>query len=149
MTVGISKMVGLVRFELTTSCTPCKRATRLRYSPMIHRKDEEAPRVPARQVIIFRPAPHGKKSAAVACWGMATTRTARRPQRQRYRNREGESPIEAFEIARGAVRIWFRGDAVPYRYTTRVTELARRARAGRGLATFISQHRAELPFERG
>ncbi len=27
------KMVGLVRFELTTSCTPCKRATRLRYSP--------------------------------------------------------------------------------------------------------------------
>ena len=28
-------MVGLVRFELTTSCTPCKRATRLRYSPMI------------------------------------------------------------------------------------------------------------------
>ena len=36
------KMVGLVRFELTTSCTPCKRATRLRYSPMIHRKGEEA-----------------------------------------------------------------------------------------------------------
>jgi hypothetical protein len=35
-------MVGLVRFELTTSCTPCKRATRLRYSPMIHRKGEEA-----------------------------------------------------------------------------------------------------------
>ena len=28
-----STMVGLVRFELTTSCTPCKRATRLRYSP--------------------------------------------------------------------------------------------------------------------
>ena len=27
------KVVGLVRFELTTSCTPCKRATRLRYSP--------------------------------------------------------------------------------------------------------------------
>ena len=27
------QMVGLVRFELTTSCTPCKRATRLRYSP--------------------------------------------------------------------------------------------------------------------
>ncbi len=30
---GEGKMVGLVRFELTTSCTPCKRATRLRYSP--------------------------------------------------------------------------------------------------------------------
>ena len=27
------KMVGLERFELSTSCTPCKRATRLRYSP--------------------------------------------------------------------------------------------------------------------
>ena len=27
------KMVGPVRFELTTSCTPCKRATRLRYGP--------------------------------------------------------------------------------------------------------------------
>ena len=37
------RMVGLVRFELTTSCTPCKRATRLRYSPMIHRNGEEAP----------------------------------------------------------------------------------------------------------
>lgn len=46
-------MVGLVRFELTTSCTPCKRATRLRYSPMIHRKDEEAPRPKARQELIF------------------------------------------------------------------------------------------------
>ena len=48
-----SKMVGLVRFELTTSCTPCKRATRLRYSPMNHRKGEEAPCSDPRQVIIF------------------------------------------------------------------------------------------------
>src|SRR5882672_10244469 len=31
-------MVGLVRFELTTSCTPCKRATRLRYSPNKNRR---------------------------------------------------------------------------------------------------------------
>ncbi len=30
---GRFKMVGPVRFELTTSCTPCKRATRLRYGP--------------------------------------------------------------------------------------------------------------------
>ena len=30
---SLNLMVGLVRFELTTSCTPCKRATRLRYSP--------------------------------------------------------------------------------------------------------------------
>ena len=27
------KMVGPARFELATSCTPCKRATRLRYGP--------------------------------------------------------------------------------------------------------------------
>src|SRR5213593_1736442 len=29
----VSKMVGTVRFELTTSCTPSKRATKLRYVP--------------------------------------------------------------------------------------------------------------------
>ena len=40
--INTPKMVGLVRFELTTSCTPCKRATRLRYSPMIHRSGQEA-----------------------------------------------------------------------------------------------------------
>ena len=27
------KVVGLARFELTTSCTPCKRSTKLSYSP--------------------------------------------------------------------------------------------------------------------
>jgi hypothetical protein len=48
-------MVGLVRFELTTSCTPCKRATRLRYSPMIHRKGEEARWPGPMQVIILDP----------------------------------------------------------------------------------------------
>jgi hypothetical protein len=30
---SIGKMVGAVRFELTTSCTPSKRATKLRYAP--------------------------------------------------------------------------------------------------------------------
>jgi hypothetical protein len=30
---AIGKMVGTVRFELTTSCTPSKRATKLRYVP--------------------------------------------------------------------------------------------------------------------
>ncbi len=29
----IFKVVGLARFELTTSCTPCKRSTKLSYSP--------------------------------------------------------------------------------------------------------------------
>jgi len=27
------EMVGPARFELTTSCTPCKRSTRLNYGP--------------------------------------------------------------------------------------------------------------------
>ena len=31
--LAIGKMVGAVRFELTTSCTRNKRATRLRYAP--------------------------------------------------------------------------------------------------------------------
>jgi hypothetical protein len=31
-------MVGAVRFELTTSCTRNKRATRLRYAPTLSRK---------------------------------------------------------------------------------------------------------------
>ena len=47
----IGKMVGLVRFELTTSCTPCKRATRLRYGPMIDRKGEEDPWHSRRQAL--------------------------------------------------------------------------------------------------
>ena len=29
----LGKVVGLARFELTTSCTPCKRSTKLSYSP--------------------------------------------------------------------------------------------------------------------
>ncbi len=31
--ISLNNMVGLARFELTTSCTPCKRSTRLNYSP--------------------------------------------------------------------------------------------------------------------
>ncbi len=31
--ISLNKLVGLARFELTTSCTPCKRSTRLNYSP--------------------------------------------------------------------------------------------------------------------
>lgn len=30
-------MVGPARFELTTSCTPCKRSTRLNYGPTFWR----------------------------------------------------------------------------------------------------------------
>jgi hypothetical protein len=31
-------MVGLAGFEPTTSCTPCKRTTKLCYSPKTHRE---------------------------------------------------------------------------------------------------------------
>ena len=37
------KMVGAVRFELTTSCTRNKRATRLRYAP--NQGQQKVPRV--------------------------------------------------------------------------------------------------------
>jgi hypothetical protein len=47
----VGEMVGPVRFELTTSCTPCKRATRLRYGPKHQRKGEKAPWPRATQVI--------------------------------------------------------------------------------------------------
>ena len=43
-------MVGLVRFELTTSCTPCKRATRLRYSP---NKEGSQSDTPAHEASVF------------------------------------------------------------------------------------------------
>ena len=33
--LAFGKMVGAVRFELTTSCTRNKRATRLRYAPTL------------------------------------------------------------------------------------------------------------------
>jgi hypothetical protein len=72
----------------------------------------------------------------------------RSPQRRPYRNREGDSPIEAWEAGRGYVRIWFRGNPLPYRYTSRVAELAQLARDGRGLATFIGRHRHALRFTR-
>src|SRR5690606_11709276 len=45
-------MVGPVRFELTTSCTPCKRATRLRYGPN-RRKGEQAGCGASKQAVFF------------------------------------------------------------------------------------------------
>lgn len=57
-------MVGLVRFELTTSCTPCKRATRLRYSPTKGR--ENKPHAVQGSKRILSPSPKGKKRAAAA-----------------------------------------------------------------------------------
>ena len=58
-------MVGPVRFELTTSCTPCKRATRLRYGPN-KRNGEQAPPPRLRQVLfsfVTKVGFHGLKMA--------------------------------------------------------------------------------------
>ncbi len=80
------KMVGPVRFELTTSCTPCKRATRLRYGPTSQRKEEEAPRPGPRQVIISTDG----KSARARCTGVpGVTRT-----RNRLLRRQELYPVE-------------------------------------------------------
>ena len=48
-------LVGPARFELTTSCAPCKRATRLRYGP------REAPHITSglRRATPIRPADAG------------------------------------------------------------------------------------------
>jgi hypothetical protein len=116
---------------------------------MIHRKGEEAPRVRARQVIIFRARAPWWKSAINGCVaGMPIGTSSRSAVRRRYANREGDSPITAFETGPGYVRLWFAGKARPYRYTSHVAELARLAREGRGLATFVSRHRDELCFTR-
>jgi hypothetical protein len=68
---------------------------------------------------------------------------------ERYRNLGGNSGVLAFEIGEHFIVIEFapRSGARErfYRYTTRsagaaaVHEMQRRARAGRGLATFIAQ----------
>jgi hypothetical protein len=60
-------MVGLVRFELTTSCTPCKRATRLRYSPSLRRikKPHHLPRCkPFPRAKLFRSRGHERQELA-------------------------------------------------------------------------------------
>ena len=39
----MTKVVGAVRFELTTSCTRNKRATRLRYAPTLKQRNLPVP----------------------------------------------------------------------------------------------------------
>ena len=62
LSLGERKMVGLVRFELTTSCTPCKRATRLRYSPNFRKKGQEAG-CPWRKQAVFLTIHHSAQTA--------------------------------------------------------------------------------------
>lgn len=62
-----------------------------------------------------------------------------------YRNLNGNSGVTAYEIAPHTVAVQFAGgDIYVYSYASagsaHVEELKRRAIAGRGLATFISQH---------
>ena len=64
------KMVGLVRFELTTSCTPCKRATKLRYSPNFQKNGQKAECHLRKQAVFFR-------SSADACFIAPTDATVK------------------------------------------------------------------------
>lgn len=63
-----------------------------------------------------------------------------------YGNRNGDSAVIAYEIGPDFIRVQFSGTP-PYLYTyetvgrDNVEELKKRARAGRGLGTYISQHR--------
>ena len=64
---------------------------------------------------------------------------------ERYRNRSGDSGVEAYEIGDDFVAVRFRSGVV-YWYTEasvgewHVAALKRLARRGQGLGTYISQH---------
>lgn len=63
---------------------------------------------------------------------------------ERYKNLAGDSPIVAYKILGDAIIVKFH-DRPPYRYSyasaglENVERMKRLARAGRGLATFISR----------
>jgi hypothetical protein len=63
---------------------------------------------------------------------------------QRYKNQSGESDVVAYDIGDRSITIQFSGGD-RYLYTVEsasaanIAEMQRLARAGRGLATFISQ----------
>ena len=64
---------------------------------------------------------------------------------KRYRNLSGNTGVIAYEIRPHAIDVQFAGgDIYVYSYASagpeQVEEMKRRALAGRGLATFISQH---------
>lgn len=67
---------------------------------------------------------------------------------QPYRNLAGNSGVEAFDILRDGIKVRFvNGGTYLYDYRvpgrTRVEEMKRLARAGRGLSTYISKFSAE------
>ena len=75
-----NQMVGAVRFELTTSCTPSKRATRLRYAPnhfagcpaefhyarTVERKQLQNPGVRTSNIQILKPADARRRTPSSA-----------------------------------------------------------------------------------
>jgi hypothetical protein len=66
--------------------------------------------------------------------------------KKRYRDLSGESGVTHYEVGDDWIDVWFKARTEPYRYrATRIgarhlRELARRAEAGKGLSTYISQH---------
>jgi len=74
-------MVGLVRFELTTSCTPCKRATRLRYSP--NRRRVRKLDASAGSKCFFRSFPAGLESASLHTAASLPVEKSLQPPRSR------------------------------------------------------------------
>ena len=73
---------------------------------------------------------------------------------QPYQNLNGTSGVVAFEIGADFVQVWFKDEPRAYRY--QLADVGRKhlaalkfcARTGRGLSTYISQHRTALPFTR-
>jgi len=65
---------------------------------------------------------------------------------QRYTDLSGHSGVAEFALRPDAVQVRFHDNPRVYTYSVasagaaHVTELKRRAKAGRGLATYISQH---------
>lgn len=72
---------------------------------------------------------------------------------QKYANRSGNSGVLAYRILDDAIDVQFIGGTI-YRYSKasagmrHLAALKRLARAGAGLATYISQHRDSLDYER-
>jgi len=77
---------------------------------------------------------------------------------KRYENLSGNSGVVAYEIGDGWIIVEFEGDASAtarrYRYTAAsagahaVSEMQRLARAGRGLATFVSRQHPQYENDR-
>ncbi len=68
---------------------------------------------------------------------------------ERYKNLSGHSGVVAFEILRGGIAVEFVNDSI-YLYTVesagreQIAEMKKRARAGRGLSTWISQEKPDF-----